>query len=51
MLHSEDVKNKEVEQVEEYCFPGGLEYKPMTVRAKSRDEAMAIWEKQREKVS
>lgn len=51
MLGSEDIKNKEVEQSIEYHFPGGLEYKPMTVKAKNREEAEAIWEKKREKAN
>lgn len=51
MLNEKDVKTKEVEVLEEFHFPGGLEYKPMTIKAKSREEAEAIWEKKREKVN
>lgn len=35
---------------EEYHFSGSGEYKPVTVRAKSREEAEAKWREVREKV-
>lgn len=46
----EKVKTKSEEALEEYHFPGGLEYEPLTVRARSREEAEEIWLKQRKKV-
>lgn len=35
---------------QEYFFPGGLEYKPMTVTASSQEEAEEIYEKTKQKV-
>lgn len=35
---------------QEYFFPGGLEYKPLTVTAHSREEAEEIYEKTKQKV-
>lgn len=35
---------------QEYFFPGGLEYKPLTVTAHSQEEADEIYEKEKQKV-
>lgn len=35
---------------QEYFFPGGLEYKPLTVTANSQEEADEIYEKEKQKV-
>lgn len=48
-MKSEDVRNKEGSPVE-FHFAGGLEYRPLTVKARTREEAQKIWEKQRIKV-
>jgi len=37
-------------QSQEFHFPGGLEFKPTTIVANSREEAEKIWLKQRIKV-
>lgn len=39
-----------LESPQEYFFPGGLEYKPQTIKAKSQEEANEIYEKTKEKV-
>ena len=49
-------KNKVVSQNEEanlleFHFSGGLEYEPLTVRAATRDEAEAEWERLRKPLS
>lgn len=43
-------KNKAVGTPQEFFFAGGLEYKPQTVTANSREEAEAIYEKTKQKV-
>jgi hypothetical protein len=45
-----DIDNKDNEVLEEYHFPGGLEYEPLTVRARNREEAELIWQQKRKKV-
>ena len=40
----------QVDGLQEYHFAGGLEYKPLTVKAKSQAEAQELWETQREPV-
>ena len=36
-------------ELQEFFFSGGLEYKPITVLARNRQEAEAEWERVREK--
>lgn len=36
--------------LEDFFFAGGGEYEPLTVQARSREEAEEIWQKQRKKV-
>jgi hypothetical protein len=43
-----EIKNK---VVEEYHFAGGMEYKPITIEAESREEAEKIYKVKREKVA
>ena len=43
-------KTKMLGSPQEYFFPGGLEYKPLTVTANSQEEADEIYEKQKQKV-
>jgi hypothetical protein len=43
-------KTKILGSPQEYFFPGGLVYKPMTVKASSQEEADEIYEKTKEKV-
>ena len=43
-------KNKMFGSPQEYFFPGGLEYKPLTIKANSQEEADEIYEKTKEKV-
>ena len=43
-------KTKMLGSPQEYFFPGGLEYKPLTVTAHSREEAEEIYEKTKQKV-
>lgn len=42
-------QNKEAE-LEEFHFSGGGEYEPLSVKARSREEAEEIWQKERKKV-
>jgi hypothetical protein len=44
------LRNKTEAELEEFHFSGGLEYEPLTVRARSREEAEEIWLKERKKV-
>ncbi len=46
----EPPKSKTDSPLEEYHFAGGREYEPLTVRAKSREEAEEIWKQERKKV-
>lgn len=55
MMDGTEAKNKTEQsppepQEQEWHFSGGLEYEPITVRAKSREEAEAIWLQTRKKV-
>ncbi len=43
-------KTKMLGSPQEYFFPGGLEYKPLTVTANSQEEADEIYEKEKQKV-
>jgi hypothetical protein len=43
-------ENKGEELLEEYHFSGGLEYEPLTVKARSREEAEEIWRQKRIKI-
>ena len=43
-------KNKMLGSPQEFFFPGGLEYKPQTITANSREEAEEIYEKTKVKV-
>lgn len=43
-------KTKILGSPQEYFFPGGLEYKPLTVTAHSQEEADEIYEKEKQKV-
>jgi len=36
------------EEKELYHFPGGAEFKPKSIKANSYEEALAIWEKEKE---
>jgi hypothetical protein len=45
-----EVKNKSA-KVEEYFFPGGTEYVPMTVPAESFEEAKKVYERSKIKVN
>ena len=38
-----NAENKENKQYEDYFFAGGLEFKPMNVRATSQAEAEEVW--------
>ena len=38
------------EKLEEYFFSGGMEYHPITIKAKSREEAEKEWEQKRKPV-
>lgn len=44
------VTEKGSDELLEYHFPGEMKYVPMTIRAKNREEAEAIWEKERVEV-
>lgn len=48
-------KNKQIaesenRELEEFHFSGGGEYEPLTVKARSREEAEEFWQKERKKV-
>jgi hypothetical protein len=45
-----ETKNKAA-KVEEYFFPGGTEYVPMTISAESLEEATKVYEKSKIKVN
>lgn len=49
-LKPETAENKGEEILQEYHFAGGTEYQPMTIKAKSREEAEEIYEKEKQKV-
>lgn len=38
-----DSENKD-EELQEFHFAGGLEYEPITIQARSREEAEEIWQ-------
>lgn len=38
-----EAATKEPSELQEYHFPGGLEYEPATIRAHSREEAENEW--------
>lgn len=42
---------KETSELQEYHFPGGLEYEPVTIRAHSREEAEAEWQRTRRPIA
>lgn len=50
-MKPEEVKRKapEVEE-QEYFFSGGLAYEPVTVKAKTREEAEAKWHEIRKEI-
>lgn len=52
MINGTEVKNKTEQSPpeQEWHFSGGLEYEPIAVRAKSREEAETIWLQTRKKV-
>ncbi len=50
MISVDEAKNKSEQSLEEFHFGGGGEYQPITVRAASREEAEAIWTRERTKV-
>ncbi len=50
MMHADDANNKDETLLEEYHFAGAGEYMPLTILAKSRDQAEECWRKQRVKV-
>ena len=50
MLKGAADKQIQGDGLQEYHFAGGLEYKPLTVKAKSQAEAQELWETQREPV-
>lgn len=43
-------KNKMLDTDQEFFFPGGTEYEPKTVTAKSIEEAQKIWDQEKQKV-
>ena len=45
-ITSAETKSAEIE----FHFPGSGEYEPLTVKATSREEAQAIWEKEKKSV-
>ena len=47
MASVESKENKEASELQEFFFSGGTVYKPVTVRAVSRAEAEAEWERVR----
>ena len=49
-MHSDEARNKDKSLLEEYHFSGSGEYLPLTIRARDREEAEAIWRQQRIKV-
>lgn len=44
------VTNKAEGELQEFHFAGGGEYQPLSVHARSREEAEEIWRKERKKV-
>lgn len=48
---NKSMEKKEVSTKEEYHFAGGMEYKPITIKAESREEAEKIYKEKREKVA
>lgn len=49
-MKSDEVETKTGPDGEDFFFPGGVEYKPKSIRAKSFVEASEIWEKTKEVV-
>ncbi|MBI4119242.1 MAG: hypothetical protein HY456_00155 [Parcubacteria group bacterium] len=45
-----EAENKAETALQEFHFAGGTEYRPQTVKARTYEEALEIWEKTREKV-
>ena len=43
-------KSQSTNELQEFHFAGGLEYEPLTVQARNREEAEEIWQKERKKV-
>ena len=41
---------KPAEKTEDFFFPGSGEYKPRNIKARNLEEAIAIWETEREAV-
>jgi len=50
-MQPRDTLNKGSNIIEEYHFPGGGEYEPMTIEATSRESAEAEWLQRRRKVN
>ena len=46
-IKPESVKNKTLLQ---FHFAGGMEYQPLTIEAASYDEALKIWEKEKQPI-
>ena len=51
--HTKDIKPEtaKTKTEENYFFPGGQEFMPMTVKAANREEAEKVWEKEKKPVT
>lgn len=50
IIGAADAQNKTEQPLQEFHFAGGGEYEPITVQAKTPEEAQEIWKRERKKV-